>query len=496
MSGHQIEKVISNTALITGANLLQKALSFLYFWFLSSRYAPSELGSYLWVLSLSGLFVTGIDLGLTPMLTREAARFGADGKKLTESVLWMKLPLAAASIAALWGTVLFSRRDPVTIAMTAAASGIMLFDGLTMALYAALRAVQKLRPEAVVLVSFQGLVLILGMVITVTTRSLPLLVAALFCGSMVNFVIMQGAARRAYGAVLLPRRHRELIRRLWSFIPAFAGNAVVTKVYSVGDVILLGYLAGNAAVGIFSIPAKVATALQTLIPAAFATAIYPSMAHFASTDVKKLQTLFIRSALYVFMLGLPVSIGLSLLAKQIMSALWPAYEAGETAFAVMMLGIPFIFLTYSSGSLLNAIGRERRATANRAVNTAFNIGLNIALIPRYGALGAAAAYAASNLTLLLLDIIPAARAVPADWNFVLRRGSGTVGAALGLAATVFFLRSRVPFWQAIIAAGAVYVILIVVFRALRRGEWNAVRDLFRRRELSAESYVALPTPDA
>lgn len=493
MSEHRLERIISNTALFTGANLIQKALSFLYFWFVSSHFAPLDLGGYLWVLSMTGLFVTGIDLGLTAILTREAARSGADGKKLAETVLWTKLPFAAATVIALWLTVSIFRHDLTTMMLLILATVVMILDGVNMTYFGALRARQNISFEAAVLVSFQIIVLVLSVIFTITTHSLFWILASLGIGSVSNFIIMNIGARRVYGSWILPRRHPGVLSGIMRLIPAFGGNALVTKLYSVGDVILLGALSGNIAVGLFSIPAKVATALQTLVPAAFATSIYPSMANFATTDRQKLRMVFERSIVYVFLLALPIAVGLIMLGSDIVRYLWPKYGAAIPAFIAMMAGIPFIFLTYPTGSLLNAVGLERRNTMNRTANTVGNLILNVLLIPRFGALGAALAYAVSNATLLALDVVPAVHAVKTDTSFMVRRISGTVAAAAIMGGAIFGLQARLPFWYSIPVVGLIYVLFLTLFGVLKGGELRALRGLFVKRAATPpQTYETIP----
>lgn len=498
MSTHRISKIISNTALITGANVVQKALSFLYFWFLSSRFAPGELGGYLWVLSITGFFVTGLDLGLTPILTREAAKPDAEGKKLVETALWLKIPFAAVTVILMWSLVLLTRRDPYILIMLAVATGIMLFDGYTMAFFAALRARQVITFEAIVLVAFQVLTLILGVVATYTTHNLAVIMAALFVGSALNHLIMQWGARRVYGSYFFPRKDPVSLVHLTKLIPAFATGAVITKIYAVADTIIVGFVAGDLAVGLYSVPAKVATALQTLIPAAFATSIYPSMSNFAATSRDKLRLLFDRSILYIYLLALPITIGLVILAEPIMTTIWPQYRAAVPAFVIMMLGIPFIFLAYPTGSLLNATGNERRNTGNRIIATAANVLMNVVFVPFWGVAGAAAAYAISNALLFALDLVPAWRSVGPSTAILVGRGARAMGAGALMGIFLYATRQSIPFWMAIPAAAALYVILLFAARVLKRGEIDVVRDLLRRRvqDVQPSVYETAPPPHA
>ena len=74
--------VAKNTFFLTGALVVQKVLSFWYFWYLSSHLEKTTLGTYLFALSFVTLFGGATDLGLTPILIRETARDPASGAGL------------------------------------------------------------------------------------------------------------------------------------------------------------------------------------------------------------------------------------------------------------------------------------------------------------------------------------------------------------------------------------------------------------------------------
>ena len=484
---HRTDRIVRNTALYTSAVIGQKTLSFLYFWFLSSHFGPADLGGYLRMLSLVGLFSIGIDLGTTAILTREGARHEADALRMIKNVLALKIPLAILTAAALSFTVI--RTWPFGVLFLPVAVGILLSDAFTTSFFAGLRARQALSYEAAVLVLFQIIVFASGVALTLATGDLRLVMAALLVGSLFGLVFMGWAVRRVYGALPWPSFDRATIRHLMSLVPAFAGGIIFTKIYAVADVTLLGYLAGDREVGLYSVPAKVVTALQSLLPGAFAAAIYPSMANYFSTAPEKLKTLFEKSAGYLLILALPIATGLTLLAGKILAVIWPNYQDARAAFVAIMLGLPFMFLSFPTGSLLNASGREKRNTGNRAAVTVANILLNLLLIPKMGVVGAAVTFTVSNILLLSLDLAVVLRLVSVDLRAILNLFWKGMAASAVMAAAIILLRERIPLPVMIVLGAVVYSISAAALRLISREEWRALLGLIRRREPSAAAEI-------
>lgn len=486
---HRAEKIVSNTALYTGAVLVQKALSFLYFLFLSKQFLPHELGGYLWVLSLSGLFQIGIDLGLTPIVTREAARTG-NVRGFVGAALALKIPLAATTVIVFIATVAIIRPLPDTLLMAAIAALIMTFDAFTMVYFAGLRAVQVLRYEALTLILFQGTVFAAGATVALTTHDLPLVMFALLIGSALNLCVMMWGMRRTVGTAVRPVFDRAIIRTgLLRYIPAFGASTIFMRVYAVADTILLGLMMGDLAVGLYAIPAKVATALQSLIPGAFSSSVYPSMSNYARHAPERLARLFERSVIYLLILALPVAAGLAFITEPLLARLWPEYTAAVPAFKIFMFGIPFIFLSYPTGALLNAVGREKTVTANRGIITGVNVALNLILIPTLGVAGAAVAYVVTNVLLFALDYNAARTSAEIRARVIIGAFVRLLVATAAMVVVVEFLEPRVPLPVSIGAGAFVYAAGIILLKLVGPGEWHMARALLKKYEENAPPHA-------
>ncbi|TAK04674.1 flippase [Patescibacteria group bacterium] len=482
---HSAGSIVRNTVWYTGAVVGQKVISFGYFWLLSSRLAPETLGVYLGVLSVVSLAAVGTDLGLLPLLTREAAKHEEEAVPLARTALAIKLPLVALTGIVLW-VVMMVRGESLVLELLVPASFILLFDAVSSVFYALFRARQMVWIEAWSLIVFQTTTLVLGTTALVATGNPVMLMAALSAASCVNMLFLFSMGARHLGKIVRPDFNPARARHLLRLMPAFAFSNVFQKVYNVADSVLLLFLStprelGTYHVGIYAVPAKVTTALQTLVPGAFATAIYPSMSNYAVHARERLAVLFERSFAYLLMLVLPMSAGLFLLTDQILATIWPQYGDARLPFLIMSAALPVVFLAYPTGSLLNAIGMEKRNSVHRGITTAVNVGVNIALIPRFGVTGAALAFMASNVLLFGLDFTATAGYLGQS----LRALPGMVGrillAAAVMSAAVWLTRASLPLPASVLLGFLVYGACLLATRVLTPAEVRVFLNTIRRR---------------
>nr|MBP9748580.1 oligosaccharide flippase family protein [Patescibacteria group bacterium] len=397
MAVHSQEKVVKNTVIYTAATIAQKAISFVYFWVLSSHLAPSALGAYLGMLSFASLASIGMDFGLTPLLTRQAAKQEDEAGLLLRATYAIKVPLVIGTMVLLWVVMLvLSALHVVTITGTewlllGGASVIIALDAFTSGAYAILRARQNVTVESRAIILFQTTVLGAGLASVLLTGNILLIMASLMAGSMVNAVYTLSCVRRLLGTSLAPQADMPRIRMMLHMLPSFATAGIFTKVYQQADVVLLRLLTDTHTVGLYSIPAKITSALQSLIPGAFSAAVYPTLSNYAHADQTRLENLFRYTFGILFLLSLPVGAFLAILTPVLLAAVWPQYRSVAPAMAAMLAVAPFLFLPFATGALLNAAGKERLTSRNRIAMTAVNVAINIALIPFFRERGAAVA---------------------------------------------------------------------------------------------------------
>src|SRR3989344_5776810 len=232
--------VSKNTVFLTGASVIQKVLSFGYFWYLTANLPKTDLGAYLFALSFATLFGSATDLGITPVLIREAARRPEEGNRYLRAIISMKLVLSVLAVAVAAGIISLSGRPPEVRHLVYAALGIVFLDAFTLSFWGIFKAARNLRYESIATILVQLVILAGGAIVVQTSHSTLHLVFTLVAASSVNFLLALVLLRRVLGFRLLPSLDMVTVATLLRLVPAFALSLLFVKIYNVVDTVLLG----------------------------------------------------------------------------------------------------------------------------------------------------------------------------------------------------------------------------------------------------------------
>ncbi len=210
-----------------------------------------------------------------------------------------------------------------------------------------------------------------------------------------------------YIALLVYRRYqlgfqfdRHLLRAMNRFGLPLVPAALALWVINLIDRLFINGYKGQAEVGIYSLAVRIASIVVFLMTA-FQLA-WPAFAYSIKDETAAKRT-YSYVLTYLLFLTCWMSLALGALAPWIVDVLAPKGNFDRSAEAVPLLC--FATAAYSGYSVLAiGIGRMRQTQLNWVVSgfaALVNIGLNIALIPEFGMMGAAVATLAAYLVLFI-----------------------------------------------------------------------------------------------
>jgi len=182
-------------------------------------------------------------------------------------------------------------------------------------------------------------------------------------------------------------------------------------------------------------------------------------------------------------LGLPLAVGIGVTADSIVH-FTRGFEQSIPALRIIAPSVVLIFVNNAFIYTLTAINRQVDFTRLALFSLAVNVVLNLALIPPFGYLGAAAASTITEVALFA-----------GGW-WLLRRHLASLsivgsiapvlvsGLAMGI---VVYLTRSWPLAIVITLGAAVYLAALLVSRALDPEEWSIVRSGFRVRSVTGEA---------
>lgn len=402
-------RIAKNATVLSLALLVQKILTFGYFIFINKAIDPEPLGSYFIALNLSTLFGYFVDVAFSQVLIREIAKQKEKTTSYLNAALSLKLLISVFVYAAVILYVILYGYSTLTRTLVYLTGIIMLLDSFTLTFYSVFRGHQKLQFEAIgtvvnvlikIVVGVVGIKLGFGVVIVITA----ILVASLF-----NLI---------FSAILVAKKLHwrpsiswdgETLLFLGKIAIPFAIAGIFQTIYNTQDQFLLGNphlvgAKGESYTAWYGTAYKYAFALS-FIPAAVAAAVFPAMSEYYIKSKDLLARTFERAFGYLLLVGVPISLGVLVLAQKIiLAASTKAFIASVIPLQLLSISMLFLFLNYPVGYLLNATDRQSRNTIHIGIVMVFNLILNSLLIPRFTFIGAAIASVASSVLLVTLGL--------------------------------------------------------------------------------------------
>lgn len=180
-------------------------------------------------------------------------------------------------------------------------------------------------------------------------------------------------------------------------IPLMTSDLVSIVMHSV-DVLLLGYYHNATEVAFYKVVMPAAH-LNKIVMASFAFLYTPLAARmFANDDYKGINDLYWRTAIWLAVLSFPVFALTFSVAEPLTVFLYEErYQKSGLILALMSLGYYFSAMLGFNGLTLKVLGKLKYIVTINVIAVLISLGLNLLLIPRYGALGAAIGMSAAMI---------------------------------------------------------------------------------------------------
>lgn len=304
-------------------------------------------------------------------------------------------------------------------------------------------------------------------------RSYWALVAGLLSATVLNILL---------GYLIHPFRPRFGLSA-WRQIASFSlwtwAMSIVAMARDRGDDFVVGKLLGTGQVGIYALGVELANMPISEIVAPLARAAFSGFAA-ARHDERQEEAVavYLRIMGATTLVALPASIGLSLVADSVVRfALGPGWTAAAPVMEVLGIALCITIPGYISRALLNAHAVLRGMFLLELCTAGIRLALLIALVARYGLLGAALGVGIGTTLDHLGYLVLSRRQLGLRWRDLLSRTWRSLAATALMAATLFALGlgwTRVPdFATALATLEAAVPLGIAVYAAAHLALWLA-----------------------
>jgi O-antigen/teichoic acid export membrane protein len=377
-----------------------RGLLFVFYLCIPLALGIEEYGRFAFLHGVIGLAVQpAILLGLDLIVVKKAARgdSSAFGNALRARTFLVALTGLAVTLA---GAVIAPDNLPL-LWLLWLYYGLLGFAGLV---FAHFRALERMRMEGVIGALQKALALpALGLLVLAGVRTATAPAMALALTAAAGLLLLPAL----YGADIaaLVRATRQAAPNMSGTL-AIAGEGITAGLavfaglaYFRIDSVLLGLLRGNEDVGVYNVAHRIMEG-TLIVPAIVATVVYPRIARSAGDSPALRWT-----TLALGTLGIAVSVVFVFGGERLVAAIYGAeHEASGAALSVLALAIA---PAYAGAVLTQAlIATDRQGSYLRLALLALvlNVALNLALIPGFGTMGAAAAAVATELAVAAMAV--------------------------------------------------------------------------------------------
>ncbi len=381
--------IARNTLFGLGAQFALRVASFVFNILVIRTLGGEAFGQYSIVIAWASLFSVLGDLGINQYLAREIARDPQKtGELFWDTVLLRFILALIASIMTTGGAVLNGYSSEIVLAIAIYTSSYFL-QAVLAPLSSILTGNERIDiisamtvVTQVLFMIFAGLFLLLGLdfvwVVIASVINLPIVIALQY------FVIRRNR--------LGPPRFN-INPSLWLSVIRFGlpfGIVQLSLSFAFRiDTILLSSHVSDTQVGWYNAAYNLTLTLLTL-SRSFNDAILPTLAREHMLDPQSVRPWYFKSVKIILLIGLPIAVGGMLTADHLTHLLYqPSFAPTAFALAILVWDIPFVMYHSFCGNMTTSIKREGRAARIYGSLGIINTVLNLALIPRFGILGAA-----------------------------------------------------------------------------------------------------------
>ena len=465
-------KIIRNTLALFAGTAVGNVFSFLLMVYIARTLGDVGVGQYSFLFAFGYLIVILCNPGMGYLIIKDIPADKNLTSQYANNILSVKAILAVVSATAAVFLLMFIRDDILIVRSFMIVAIIYMVASVGSVFENILNANERMDLTALIDVIERAVALCVGVVLLYITRSLLYLVLALLISSLVKYILYFMFSRRDF--VFGLGIDFALWKKLFVRSLPFALSISFLYVYYKIDTVMLSLMVGDQVTGWYSAAYRLIDVVH-YVPLLIVAAILPPMALYSRKDTGVLTDIFNRSFRYLVILALPIGVGMFLLAPRlILFVFGEGFENAAPALRILIWAEVFAFLNYLGGHLLNMIDRQKIYTVIIGATVAFNIILNLILIPGYHHIGAAVATLLCELLIFALVYYCIGRYFFRVhlWSLAWRPALASVimGA---LVIKVQFL----PVWSIVIAGCVCYFLTLFILGGLNRHDRDALHSV-------------------
>lgn len=413
------KKTAKNAGILFTANIISKALNFLYVVYLARYLGAGGFGIISFALAFTLILGVFADLGLQSLSLREISRSKNEADRYFSNIAFIKIILGIIIFFLLVIAVKFLDYSRNT-------SGVVYLIGLSIIISSFNNFIYAAVYQAREDVKYMGI----GNILNSLSMLAGISAAAYFKSGIIIFsgvFLVSATIVLLYNLVVIsykffkPKLAADL--KFWKklikdAVPFGLVNVFVIIYFKI-DSVMLGTMKTQKIVGYYNASYRIIDVFTALVPSIIFAVIYPKMSAYIELP-EKLKSVYIVSFKISLIAGLIISVITVFFARYFVLFIYGrGYYNGVDSLKILVWAFFLICVSSITSGLISSINRQKLVTVVAGFGAVINICLNFILIPRFSLNGAAFATVITELLMFLIYFIMTVRFLKFNWRDIL-----------------------------------------------------------------------------
>lgn len=473
-----IKETFKNTSWLLISQIITSAFGFIWIVLLARYLGVSDFGIMNFAISFTTIMSIFIDLGLNLYTTRDLSRYPDLAQKYIGNAIPLKAFLSVIIFIATLIILVIMNYNSLAIEVVLLFTIHTIFLNVGNLFNGVFQAFGKLKYQAIGITINSALILIGTVLLVYFNLGLISVALAYISGSLITLIYLYNNIRKI---TVVPKLEFDF--SFWkdsikSAIP-FGITGIFTTVYYMIDTVMLSFIIGSVAVGIYSSAYKIIAVFITLYTV-YTFVVFPLMSKFYKDSEDLLKISYEKSVKYLIMMMLPIAIGITIYSQDIVVLIFGnAYILSGSVLGILIWNVLFVMVNGASANLLNSSNNEVAVTKINGLACLINVVLNTILIYYLSYIGASISTVITGIVvcILMTYIITRGRYKP-DISLIYDIIKISIA---GLILGVFLVLTKLNFWIAIPVAIIVYMIGLLLTKSLDSADKAIIKEIIDKK---------------
>ena len=470
-------RIYKNTTYLGIAEIVSRVLQFVVMLYAARLLSQQNFGKFSFALSLSFMAVILADLGINTLLIREISRNKSLVSKYFINAFSIKIVLSIITFFIIVAVLNALNYPEITRQIVYIIWLFTILSTFTELFYSIFRAFEQMFYDAFLKILRMSILAVTGIYVLFKGYGVIIFSYTFVFTEIIVITLASLIALKKFIKLDIridPVFIKSTLKKALPFGLAFIFGSIY---FFIGS-IMLSKMKGDVEVAIFSAAYNIALAL-IFIPTVYINAIYPVLSRYYKEGKSGLRLLYERSFKYLYIIGLPISLGIFMLSDEIIGFLYGArYSISSIALRIISLYLFLKFINFLLGIVLSSIDKQNKRMLGQGITAGISILLNLLLIPLIGFVGAAISTLITEIFLFIIYYI----FVSKSWYYYNFLGILPKPIIAVIIMSLFIGFTNLNLIITIIASAAIYLSVLMVLRTLDKKDYEIIRKIFKNEE--------------